>query len=148
MSSNLGQYFGNYGMNYGPTPSAPNFSAYNSGIPFSAQNGGFGAWPGQMPAQQPQGLNVPGMFQGISQGLGAFTSLAQVYGMIQNLGLQKKAFKVSEEGTKRNFNASATAYNDAVASKETARNAYANANGQDYNSFYKYGTGKTIDKWS
>jgi len=90
----------------------------------------------------------PGMFQNISQGLGAFTSLAQIYGMFQNLGLQKRAFKFAQEGTKRNFNAQATAYNEAVASKETARHAAAARNGQDYNSMYAYGTGQKVDKWS
>lgn len=88
------------------------------------------------------------MFQGISQGLGAFTSLAQIYGMFQSLGLQKKAFKFAQEGTKRNFNAQATAYNEAVASKETARHAAAARNNQDYNSMYAYGTGQKVDKWT
>lgn len=90
----------------------------------------------------------PDLFQNISQGLGAFTSLAQIYGMFQNLGLQKKAFKFAREGTKRNFNAQATAYNEAVASKETARRAYAAANGQNYDSMYSYGTGQKIEKWT
>lgn len=94
------------------------------------------------------GMFGPGMFQGISQGLGAFTSLAQIYGMFQSLGLQKKAFKFAQEGTKRNFNAEATAYNEAVASKETARHASATANGQDYGSMYAYGTGQKVDKWT
>lgn len=86
--------------------------------------------------------------QNVSQGLGAFTSLAQIYGMFQNLGLQKKAFRFAQEGTKRNFNAQATAFNEAQASKETARQAYAAANGQDYNSLYGYGTGKKVEKWT
>ena len=90
----------------------------------------------------------PDLFQNISQGLGAFTSLAQIYGMFQSLGLQKKAFKFAREGTKRNFNAQATAYNEAVASKETARRASAATNGQDYNSLYAYGTGQKIEKWT
>lgn len=102
---------------------------------------------GNPTAQAPNPLG-PGMFQNISQGLGAFTSLAQIYGMFQNLGLQKKAFKFAQEGTKRNFNAQATAYNESVASKETARQASAAAQGQDYNSLYAYGTGQKVDKWT
>jgi len=98
--------------------------------------------------QQNGSILSPSMLQGISQGLGAFTSLAQIYGMFQNLGLQKKAFKFAREGTKRNFNAQATAFNEASASKETARRAYAEANGQDYNSMYAYGTGKKIENWT
>jgi len=94
-----------------------------------------------------QGILGPELFQNISQGVGAFTSLAQIYGMFQSLGLQKKAFKFAQEGTKRNFNAQATAYNETIASKETARRAYATANGQDYNSLYAYGTGQRVNKW-
>jgi hypothetical protein len=90
----------------------------------------------------------PGMFQNISQGVGAFSALAQLYGMFQSLGLQKKAFKFAQEGTKRNFNANATAFNNAVASKETARHAYADASGQDFSQMYAYGTGQTVDKWT
>jgi len=96
----------------------------------------------------PNGTLSPTNLQGITQGLGAFTSLAQIYGMFQNLGLQKKAFKFAREGTKRNFNAQATAFNESVASKETARRAYAEANGQDYNSMYAYGTGEKVEKWT
>lgn len=93
-------------------------------------------------------FDTAGLFQNITQGLGGLTAIAQLYGMFQSLGLQKKAFKFAQEGTKRNFNAQATAYNDAVASKETARHAYASANNQDYNAMYAYGTGKRIDNWS
>jgi hypothetical protein len=96
----------------------------------------------------PDGVLSPTNMQGITQGLGAFTSLAQIYGMFQNLGLQKRAFKFAREGTKRNFNAQATAYNESVASKETARQASAAARGQDYNSLYAYGTGQKVDNWT
>ena len=90
----------------------------------------------------------PESFQMGSQLLGGLTSLASLYGMFQNLGLQKKAFKFAQEGTKRNFNAQATAYNEAVASKETARRASAATNGQDYGSLYAYGTGQKVEKWT
>lgn len=107
----------------------------NYGNPAQTGTGGFD-W----------GMN-PQSFQAIGQGLGAFQSLASIYGMFQNLGLQKKAFKFAQEGTKRNFNAQATAFNEESASQETARRAYASANNQDYNSMYAYGTGQKIDKW-
>lgn len=137
-----------------PPPPGGGYGAmqnYGSGIPFASEYGGFGEFPAQanaaFDAANPGAAN-PGMFQNISQGLGAFTSLAQIYGMFQSLGLQKKAFKFAQEGTKRNFNAQATAYNEAVGSKETARHAYANANNQDYGSMYAYGTGQKVDKWT
>lgn len=98
-------------------------------------------------AQQGWGFNQ-GTFQNVMQGAGALGTLAQIYGMFQNLGLQKKAFKFAQEGTKRNFNAQATAFNENVASKETARHAYAAASGQDYNSIYSYGTGQKVEKWT
>lgn len=118
----------------GMTPNSPSFGGYNSP---------FGATPGS-----PTAPNMPSMMQNFSQGVGAFTSLAQIYGMFQSLGLQKKAFKFAQEGTKRNFNAQATAYNDAVASKETARRASTADRGQDYNSLYAYGTGEKVAKWT
>jgi hypothetical protein len=68
--------------------------------------------------------------------------------MFQSLGLQKKAFKFAQEGTKRNFNAQATAFNETQASKETARRASASAQGQDYNSLYGFGTGQKVEKWT
>ena len=103
----------------------------------------YGGSPGNTP-----GMDWNGLFGNINQGVGAFTALASLYGMFQNLGMQKKAFKFHQEGTKRNFNAQATAYNEAVASKETARHAQAAANGQDYGSMYAYGTGAKVDKWT
>lgn len=135
----------------GGQPNYGSMQNYGSGIPFRTEYGGFGTFPAQADtaynAANP-GMGASNLFQGISQGLGAFTSLAQIYGMFQSLGLQKKAFKFAQEGTKRNFNAQATAYNDAVASKETARHAYAAANNQDYGSLYQYGTGQKIEKWT
>lgn len=93
-------------------------------------------------------LITPSNIQTGTSILGGLTGLAQLYGMFQNLGMQKKAFKFAREGTKRNFNAQATAYNEAVASKETARRAYASQNNQDYSSMYGYGTGQKVEKWT
>ena len=133
---------------------APNYGSmtqYGSGIPYRADLGGFGAFPTQANAAynlQQHGTPGYGIFQNVMQGAGALGTLAQIYGMFQNLGLQKKAFKFAQEGTKRNFNAQATAFNENVASKETARHAYAAASGQDYNSIYSYGTGQKVEKWT
>jgi hypothetical protein len=84
----------------------------------------------------------------LGEGLGAFTSLAQLYGMFQSLGLQKKAFKFAQEGTKRNFNAQATAYNESIANRETSNRAYTAASGGNYDSLYAYGTGQKVAKWT
>jgi hypothetical protein len=72
--------------------------------------------------------NNQSMVQGIGQGLGAFTSLANLYGMFKNLSFQKKAFKFAQEGTKRNFNASAKAFNNEIDDQLTHRTAMANLN--------------------
>jgi len=133
------------GTNYGQ------MQQYGSGIPYASEYGGYGAFPAQANAAfnaQNPGMDFAGGMQNFSQGVGAFTSLAQIYGMFQSLGLQKKAFKFAQEGTKRNFNAQATAYNDAVASKETARRASTADRGQDYSSLYAYGTGEKVAKWT
>ena len=68
--------------------------------------------------------------QNITQGLGAFTSLANLYGMFKNLKLQNKAFKFGQEGTKRNFNANATGFNNQVDQYQGAREASALARGR------------------
>lgn len=137
----------------GSQPNYGSMQTYGSSIPYRSEYGGFGAFPAQANAAYNAGQQGfqwgfnPESFQMGSQIVGGLTSLAQLYGMFQNLGLQKKAFKFAQEGTKRNFNAQATAYNEAVASKETARRAHASANNMDYGSLYKYGTGQKIDKW-
>lgn len=88
------------------------------------------------------GLN-PETFGAVSQGIGGLTSLAQIYGMFQSLGLQKKAFKFGQEGTKRNFNAQATGFNNEVQRREGAEAAYAAQN--QYGSLQSYGK---VDKWT
>jgi hypothetical protein len=101
--------------------------------------------PGQNLVAQ-QDTNWPGILGGISQGLGGLTSLAQIYGMFQNLGLQKKAFKFAQEGTKRNFNASATGFNNEITRRENLASAYGAANPSgDYGSLQSYGR---VDKWT
>lgn len=135
--------------NFSMIPSPSNYWAQT---PLNQQNyasmAAYNANPTGYQHNMSVGTNAPGMFQNITQGLGAFTALAQLYGMFQNLGLQKKAFKFGQEGTKRNFNAQATAYNESVASKETARQAHAANNGLDYGAMYKYGTGEKVEKWT
>lgn len=107
----------------------------NVQLPGSGGDGGGFNW----------GMNPESMGM-IGQGLGGLTSLAQIYGMFQNLGMQKKAFKFAREGTKRNFNASATAFNNSITQRENANTAYqaANPSGQ-YGSLQSYGK---VDKWT
>jgi hypothetical protein len=85
----------------------------------------------------------------VSEGLGMATSLANIYGMFQSLGLQKKAFKFAQEGTKRNFNAQATGFNNAVEDRRVNREAYAAANpNTDYSSLGGYGGLTPIQEWT
>lgn len=93
---------------------------------------------------QGTGFDWGGIGQGVTQGLGGLTSLAQIYGMFQNLGLQKKAFKFAQEGTKRNFNASATGFNNEVNRRGNSEAAYA-AQNPGYGSLTEYGK---VEKWS
>ena len=115
------------------------------GIPFAPGQGGQNSLPQMGGVGQGTGFDWGGVGQGITQGLGGLTSLAQIYGMFQNLGLQKKAFKFAREGTKRNFNASATGFNNEVQRREGAAQAYAQQNGGDYASLQNYGR---VEKWS
>lgn len=124
------------------SPVAP---AFGTGMEYINSLAGIGGQPSPT-GDFNFGFN-PESFQMVNSGLGALTALGQLYGMFQSLGLQKKAFKFAQEGTKRNFNAAATGFNNAVASKETARHAIASANNQDYGSLYGYGTGQKVSMW-
>lgn len=86
------------------------------------------------------------MFDKIGQGLGGLSSLAQIYGMFQSLGLQKKAFRFAQEGTKRNFNASATGFNNEIVRRERLATAQQASNpSSDYSNLASYGK---VDKWT
>ena len=112
-------------------------------MPFQGMQGFEGIGNNQFGYDPGQGSS---MFQGIGQGLGAFTSLANIYGMFKSLGLQQDAFKFAQKGTKKNFNASATGFNNQVDKYNTAREASASYNGRDLNSLSKYAP-KKIDRW-
>jgi hypothetical protein len=91
------------------------------------------------------GLN-PETFGAVGQGLQGLTSLAQIYGMFKNLGLQKKAFKFAQEGTKRNFNAQATGFNNQVIKGENVQSRVAASNpSADFSSLQGYGQ---VEKWT
>jgi len=107
---------------------------FGNGIPYSQANGGFGA---TQSGPTGNGLsqwfnNNQGTVQGVAQGLGAFSSLASLYGMFKQLGLQKDAFKFSQQGTKRNFNAQAQGFNNAVDDQYANRKAVADLRGEDF----------------
>jgi hypothetical protein len=96
-------------------------------------------------ATQAGNFDWSGLMGNVGKGIGGLTSLAQLYGMFQNLGLQKKAFKFAQEGTKRNFNAQATGYNNQVIGRENAMSAYNTANpSADYGAMQSYGR---VEKW-
>jgi len=147
------------GMNYSLPD--PVFGAWNNtGSPQSWGSTGGGAFNGtggqflEMGRYQngnhsttPWGdMGIAGKLGVVGQGIGAFTSLANLYGMFKNLGFQKKAFKFAQEGTKRNFNANATGFNNSVIQRENANAAYAAANpGRDYSGMQSYGK---VDNWT
>lgn len=91
--------------------------------------------------------NNQSTMQGIGQGLGAFTSLAQLYGMFKNLGFQKKAFKFAQEGTKRNFNAQAQGFNNEVENRHDAERTYAQSQGNDFESLASYSGRRSVKEW-
>jgi hypothetical protein len=91
-------------------------------------------------------FNWDNMFGRVSQGLGGLTSLAQLYGMFQNLGFQKKAFRFAQQGTKRNFNAEATAYNNQLDRQQDASIAY--RTGNPSGTYAPMGNYGRIEKWT
>ena len=142
---------GGQGSNmFGSNPNA-NFGVNNFGSTYGAGNN-YGV-PGFAPQQSGNlttpwgGLGPLGKMQGITQGLGAVTSLANLYGMFKNLSFQKKAFKFAQEGTKRNFNAQATGFNNQVDQSQGARHASALANNRSLDTLSQYAPQK-VGLWT
>ena len=144
-------------MDYSFVPSqgfgSQNFQAPQAGGGYFGGQGSGGQdylmnYGGPQTAIPQPGFDTVGMLQNIGQGVGAFQSLASIYGMFKQLGMQKKAFKFAREGTKRNFNASATAYNSEVARRHEINSNYAANRGEDYGSLANYSAGKTVAQWT
>lgn len=134
--------FGNFGQN-----SNPNFGLQQNGNPMSAFNqAGFSG----------QSQNSPGGFQNffgngtgmenLTQGISAFGSLASIYSGFKSMGMAKDQFKFQKNAFNKNFNASATAFNNTQKDRWAAANASASSRGQSFQGMDAWLSGRTIDK--
>lgn len=86
----------------------------------------------------PQGTDYAGTFGAISDGLGAFTSLANIYAGFKALKLQKDQFNFSKEAWNKNYNNQVQDYENNLKDRWAARNASAQVNGRSFQSMDAY----------
>lgn len=79
-------------------------------------------------------LGTVGKLGVISQGLGAFSNLANLYAGFKALSLQKKQFKFARDAWTKNYNNQLKDYENTLKDRWTARNAWAQNNNQSYES--------------
>jgi len=111
---------------------------------------GFSGLPGLQDAsgQQQDGLfsqigNVLGS-DNFSSGLGAFSTLANMYTGFKSLGLAKDQFRFQKQAFNKNFNASAKAFENQLRDKWAANNASAAARGNTFQDMDKWLASRTI----
>jgi len=144
--NNPSSFMANYGYQPLQGPGSTNYMPAQSALPGSYLNSmtQYGTTPAV-----PTGFDWTSGLQKVGQGLGFAQSIANIYGMFKSLGLQSDAFKFAQAGTKRNFNAEATSFNNEIADRELNRTAYAAANpDSDYGSMSGYGGLEKIEKWT
>jgi hypothetical protein len=82
----------------------------------------------------------------VSQGLGAFSSLAQIYAGFKAMKLAKDQFKFQKEAWNKNYQAGVKDYENTLKDKWAARSASAAARGTDFQSMSSYVDPRKIDK--
>jgi len=117
----------------------------NSGIPYRMEYGGFGGngldVTGQL-LQQGQNpllmdfnqLGALGKIGAVSQGLGAFSSLANLYAGFKALNLQEKQFKFARDAWNKNYANQVKDYENTLKDRWAARDASARSRGGTYSS--------------
>jgi len=153
-------------MSHAPGHSSFDFSFQPSQGPGSTNFQGFGnndggafdlgsglSLPGNF-AGQGTGLEEGGIFsrifkgmnsEGFQGGLSSFGNMARIYTGLKALGLAKDQFKFSKEAFNRNFEASATGFNNALKDKWAATNATQQTRGNSFQSMDKWLSGRTVD---
>lgn len=112
-----------------------------SGIPFAQQYGGYGAYP----AQAQQAFDAANMSQWsqmpmaeklgvVGQGLGAFSTLAQIYSGFKALKLQKDMFKFAKDSWNKNYNNQLKDYENELKDRWASRRSSQAARGGGYDS--------------
>jgi len=80
------------------------------------------------------GLDLPDKFSVINSGVGAFSTLANMYAGFKALGLQKDQFNFQKEAFSKNFGANAKAFNNEVKDRGISRQASRGARGGSFDS--------------
>lgn len=119
-------------------------ASYGSNSINAPQLGQLGGTMGMPGATGVSGGMQPGMFdgafskiggvlgsQGFTNGLGAFSTLANMYTGFKSLGLAKDQLQFQKSSFNKNFNASAQSYNNQLKDRWTASNAAAMAGGNN-----------------
>lgn len=86
--------------------------------------------------------------ESVTQGIGALSGLASLYAGFKALGMQEDQFKLNKEVTMRNFNASATDYNNRQKDTYIARSTHAARAGKEFAPMETWLQGRTIEKMS
>lgn len=97
--------------------------------PFSGDGGAGGGWTG-MDFGQKMGA--------VTQGLGAFSSLANIYAGFKAMKLEKDKFKFSKDAWNKNYNAQVKDYENTLKDRWAARRSANAARGQDFQSMSTY----------
>ena len=142
MSANSGdiiaQILGGYGVGGGNAMPGANQmgqqSAIGAGItnPTTMGTQGLGNKANQWMTQNSE------LMGGISEGLGAFSSLANMYMGFKALSQQKKQFKFQKNAWNKNYNNQVKDYENNLKDRWTAKNAYHELAGKDYQSMDSY----------
>jgi len=85
-------------------------------------------------AQDWNQLGSVGKLGVVSQGLGAFSNLANIYAGFKAMSLQKKQFQFAKDAWNKNYNNQVKDYENTLKDRWAARNASAGARGGSYES--------------
>jgi hypothetical protein len=139
-------------MNFGIDWLNPQGGQQNGGIMDPGSPNFAGTGTGNMPGSLDSALTTPfsdmgayGKMATISQGLGAFSSLAQIYSGFKAMKLAKDQFKFQKEAWNKNYQAGVKDYTNTLKDRWAARSASAGARGGTYQSMDSYVQPRSID---
>jgi hypothetical protein len=107
-------------------PGSSNFAGAGTSLTAGTSGGGWSSMTGY------------GKMQGISQGLGAFSSLAQIYAGFKAMKLAKDQFKFQKEAWNKNYQAGVKDYENTLKDRWEAKSASAAARGGSYESMASF----------
>ena len=90
-------------------------------------------------------MGAYGKMQTVSQGLGAFSSLAQIYAGFKAMKLAKDQFKFQKEAWNKNYQAGVKDYENTLKDRWAARSASSAARGTGFESMSNYVQPRALD---